>query len=279
MIALKPEQYVKLITPLKQVKINHIFALTVLENKVNGNVFVDNVKAPSAALICHPYGMSLVFGTSNNKAFNNEVLKYMLNHQKKRESNEWLQMYLDEGNEFYEDILGDRFIDSDMCSSDYQNSNLIVRDTRVNFKFNQSLFEKVQKKSSCNYNLVRTSAKYFDEITGTVIPKYFWKDGTHFASEGVGYSVLVDDIPVATCFSAYTTDNKIELGIETNAQYQHKGLAQLVATAMIRHCISNKIEPVWACRYSNKPSYNLATKLGFEVTCKIPYYCLLCNVH
>ncbi len=72
MIELSIERYSLLEEPLKKVENNHLFAPSVIERKVIGTVFVDNIENPKTFYVVHPYGMSLLFGDNGNKSFNND---------------------------------------------------------------------------------------------------------------------------------------------------------------------------------------------------------------
>jgi len=77
---------------------------------------------------------------------------------------------------------------------------------------------------------------------------------------------------VAICFSAFLHDDMLELGMETKEEFRRNGFAGIVCAKLITYCFEKNIEPVWACRSDNHGSYNLALKLGFEATERLPYY-------
>ena len=273
MIKLPKDRYHLLLDSLSSLPINHLFALIVVTGKMEGEVYVDEEEHPRSYLVKHSYGMSLLFGNTRNEVFNKQVVHYILNEDQKRTEPEWLQVYPDEWNDIIKNETGHVILDDDESRKDYHlNQKNIIKDTRVNFRFNIERFKSLNGISHSHLPLARTTGKLFDKINGTVIPQHFWRDGEHFESEGVGYSIVIDDEPVANCFSAYTVEKQMELGIETSESYQGKGFAKTVASAMIRHCLDHDMEPVWACRFSNTKSYHLAQKVGFEPTLYLPYY-------
>jgi hypothetical protein len=85
------DSFDKLINPLKQVTINNLFARSVVEKRISGKVYVDNIDNPETFYVVHPYGMSLLFGDSQNMDFNNRFLDYSLNINKIRNKHEWMQ--------------------------------------------------------------------------------------------------------------------------------------------------------------------------------------------
>lgn len=88
MTELEKEKYSILIEPLKNVEINTLFARSVVENKISGKVFSDNNIEPTTFYIVHPYGMTLLFGNSDNEEFNIQFADYALNKNRERNSYE-----------------------------------------------------------------------------------------------------------------------------------------------------------------------------------------------
>ena len=64
------------IPKLKEVSINNLFARSVVEKHVNGNVYVDNIVSPKAFYVIHPYGMSLLYGDISDDFLQSELKDY-----------------------------------------------------------------------------------------------------------------------------------------------------------------------------------------------------------
>jgi len=127
--------------------------------------------------------------------------------------------------------------------------------------------------------LARTNAEQFGQITGTVVPRYFWRNKQAFDQQSVGFTLMDGNDPVSTAFASFIHAPQLELGIETRTEFQGQGLAQISCSALIDYCLDNNFEPVWACRLENTGSYKLAQKLGFEPIRMIPYYQLPWQSH
>ena len=56
-------------------------------------------------------------------------------------------------------------------------------------------------------------------------------------------------------------DNSFEIHIETNPNYQRKGLATIICAKLIEYSLQNNLEPHWDA--DNEPSAKLAIKLGY----------------
>lgn len=262
MIKLRKEQYTLPLVLIQTLPINHLFALSVLEGKTDGEVFADSQTYPTAYYIKHPYGMSLLFGERLNSDFTSTLNDYLsdLNHDRKQE--EWLQVYPT-------DWIGT--LPALTQGKDQREEN----HERVNFKFDPGIYMANQGKDSLlpdQASISRTSIDDFSAVAGSVAPCYFWRNADDFWENGIGYSIMVDGTPVCTAFSAFVHPPCIELGIETNPRYRGKGFAYAACCALIDNCLSNGYEPVWACRAGNAGSMKLARKLGFVETLRLPYF-------
>ena len=272
MVLLKEDKYDIALESLKEVQINNLFARTVLEKKTDGTVYANNALHPTAFYVVHPYGMSLLYGTSNDPAFNTAFKAYALNDRSIRKTYEWMQAYPNGWDVVLKNLFGDRLIPSAVDPATVKEP-FIQLNTRVNFKFNSKKYSILRKSLSAGkYKVIRTNEGVYEKMTGSVIPRYFWRDAAHFCSEGVGFSLVCDDMPASTAYSAFIIDDKLELGIETAEMYRGNGFAQYVCSALIDYCVEHNYEPVWSCRLENSASYYLAQKLGFEPTKTIPYY-------
>jgi RimJ/RimL family protein N-acetyltransferase len=272
MILLEQENYTRLIEPLSQVRINNLFALSVLERHVTGKVYVDNKDNPSTYYIVHPYGISLLFGRCFNKDFNNSFRDYALNTSKVRDKYEWMQAYPDNWHAVLNELLQDRIVISAENYND-EAKDKIELNTRVNFKFNIAKYLDFKKENNrTDLKIVRTDKQLFNEMKGSVIPSYFWDSVEDFAAKGIGFSLLSNNELASTAYSAFILGDKLEIGIETVEKFRGKGFAQYSCSRLIDYCIDNKYEPIWSCKLENISSFKLAQKLGFEPTIKIPFY-------
>ncbi len=88
---LDKSKYGKLNEAIKRVTFNTLFAEAVIEHKVAGEIFVDDIENPKTFYVVHPYGMTLLFGDSNNEEFNNAFRDYSLNSNNIRDKHEWMK--------------------------------------------------------------------------------------------------------------------------------------------------------------------------------------------
>ena len=257
---------------LSKAEINTLFARSVIEKKISGKVFVDRISNPMTFHVVHPYGMSLLLGDPYNEVFNKEFYDYALNINQIRSKPEWLQAYPSGWDEVLAELFGGKMIKSSEINLN-EESGYVELCTRINFKFNKCKYEsKCRRIIQDDCAIVRTDARIFEEMRGSVIPSLFWNNAGDFLSKGAGFTLLCDNKIAATAYSAFVHDGKLELGIETAGGFRGRGFAELVCSALIDYYIKNSYEPAWACRLENAASFALAQKLGFEVCREIPYY-------
>lgn len=81
---------------------------------------------------------------------------------------------------------------------------------------------------------------------------------------GPGFCLHYGDDVAAECSAVFVAGGEAEITIQTAEAYRRRGIGTLVASAFIRQCLVQGLEPVWGCFPENTPSLALARKLGFE---------------
>lgn len=272
MIQLNKQQYEKALPALMEVKINNLFARSVVENHVEGMVYADQCNHPETFYVVHPYGLSLLFGKPDNKKFNKAFLNHALNRNRKRGALEFMQVYPTAWEEKLTALFGKHLV-YPMDSNPNNQQGLIELHSRINYQFNEERYRLLKQSSwEANYQIVPINERMYEAIRGSVVPDFYWKNAAHFANDGIGFAVIIDGKIASFAFSAFVHDNKIEIGVETYPEYQRKSLAQYACMAVIDYCLKNKRIPVWACRKGNTGSCKLAEKMGFEPVKAHAYY-------
>ncbi|WP_027632178.1 GNAT family N-acetyltransferase [Clostridium hydrogeniformans] len=82
-----------------------------------------------------------------------------------------------------------------------------------------------------------------------------------YLNRGLGFCILHNGQVVCGASSYSIYDNGIEIEIDTDYKYRRKGLATIVASALILECLNRRIYPSWDA--ANTSSLNLAEKLGY----------------
>ncbi len=273
MLILEPSRYAEAKTPLEEVPFNTLFARSVVEGAMPGVIYVDDLMNPGAFYVQHPYGMSLLYGMTDDAHFHGRLRAHLLNTEGTRHRDEWLQVAPSGWSGTIEAMVGPRLAKSADLG---ENRGQVVENTRVNFAFDRDRYD-LQRSEADEpvYEVVRATEAIFRSMQGTVVPRNFWPSSERFLSEGVGSCLVIEGEVACMAFSSFVHGNQLELGIETLEKYRGKGLAQLVCMALIDYCLERGYEPVWACRLENSASHRLAEKLGFVPALSLPYYRLV----
>ncbi len=85
-----------------------------------------------------------------------------------------------------------------------------------------------------------------------------------YKQRGVGMCAILGDEIASWCFTASIGGNACEMGIETDPNYQRKGLGTLTAVAAADACQKAGFEIIdWNCDAGNLGSWGVAEKAGF----------------
>ena len=271
---LKQQVYYRVDALLRSVPINTLFARSVVEGNVSGGVYVDDCRAPRVCYIAHPYGMSLLFGSTDRQPFNQALLPYLLDAEL-RSGQEWLQVYPAEWSDKLKEMLGENLtqVNSDALSAT-RGQHRVVQNVRANFCFDPTSHKKLRRNLILpeNCEIIDDLDTIYQNMHGGVVPRTFWDDQARFKQRGAAFALLHKEELVSTAFASSAIDRYLELGIETCKRWRGRGFAVHVCCALIDYCIERGLEPVWACRLDNHGSYRLARKLGFNQVLSIPYY-------
>jgi hypothetical protein len=82
-----------------------------------------------------------------------------------------------------------------------------------------------------------------------------------FHKRGVGYCVFDNNKIVSGVTSLSLLSNGIEFQLMTHKGYEGQGLAQIVSSKLLQHCLKKNLIPYWEA--ANEPSRHIAEKLGF----------------
>lgn len=270
MIELTPSQYGLADPAVRGVEANNLFARAVVEHRVRGRVFADDDSHPRTCYVIHPYGMSMLVGDTGSEAFNAWLLARALNEDHARTTTEWMQAFPREWDEVLATMLGDRLVP---VGDGTDLHGLVELNTRVLFRFDADAFARTRPGPlPSGLEVRRATREDVAAIHGSVVPANFWDGADEFLAHGIGFTLLDHGQPAALAFSSFIHDDRLELGVETLPEQRGRGFGRLACAALIDHCLSTGMTPVWACREANVPSYRLALALGFDVAQRLPYY-------
>ena len=138
---------------------------------------------------------------------------------------------------------------------------ILILNADTFFEFNKVSAEIPDLPSDCELKII--DAEILSKMKGRITPYFSWSNANDFLSNGKGYCVITNGEIAAWAFSAAVSDNEIDIGVETQENYQHRGFAAIVSKAMLKYILEHNKKPVWACHYKNLASAKLAEKIGF----------------
>ena len=234
--------------------VNTLFARAVVQGQVRGDILSGDSPQHTPCAIRHPYGMTLLLQPQSPRQVRS-VLQQLASRSRERRLPEWILPALGLP------------LDNPVTAASPEWTDV----GRINTRFRADRFRPEAGTPPPGVTLRPTSGGDFLAMRGRVVPASFWDNPSVFLAGGTGVSLFVDNTLAALAFSAFCIGNRIEIGIETLPEYRGTGLATLACTALINHCLTTGLEPVWSCSATNTGSRALARRLGFEETMTLPY--------
>ncbi|HHT7236207.1 MULTISPECIES: GNAT family N-acetyltransferase [Bacillus] len=225
------------------------FAYAVCDQMIDGEVFVN--EQLTAGLIVTANGIYYLFGDTHDESYNEDLFSYITTAIEKTEK----RFTLFTSSKEWEMIIEERF------------SNVFRNIPRMTFQFQRDVFEDRKIELNKNtYEIKRIDRRDIERSNEFTMGYYkeYWGSNEVFLNNGFGFCIEQDGIIIAECVSIFSGNSFAEIDIATHEAHQGKGLAQIVATCFIEHCIKNDITPCWDCNIDNIPSQKLASKLSFH---------------
>lgn len=242
MIKVDFKDYSDYIPYAQQCKCGNVYLLSIAEGYQQGDIFVSSRTDCKTVLFWHYSGFAFISG-EYDKTFLEEIY----------------------------DIISDKneinprrfilFTDEERIKSFFSDKENIDIERRYFFEFNKVSAEIPDLPSDCELRTI--DAEILSKMEGRITPYFSWSNANDFLSNGKGYCVITNGEIAAWAFSAAVSDDEIDIGVETQENYQHRGFAAIVSKAMLKYILEHNKKPVWACHYKNLASAKLAEKIGF----------------
>lgn len=241
-------EYHKILPVLEENKQTATFAYAVCDQTIDGEIFVND--RLTAGMIVTANGIYYLFGDTYDQEFQCTLFSHIESNVLTTEKRFTLFVSsLD-----WENIIENHFKD------------VFRKIPRKKFLFQRECFEDGKREvDDFTYQVIRVDKDVIEksaEFTEQYYKEY-WGSKETFLKRGFGFCIVQGQKVVAECISIFRGDDFAEIDIATHPDHQRKGLAGLVATSFIEHCIQNGITPCWDCNSDNISSQNLAGKLGF----------------
>ena len=223
----------------KRCSSNRVYPLSIVEGLQDGDIIPDDENDIKSVLFWHYSGFAYLSGDVGESFLQRIYEDY----------------YLKEGDR--------RFIlitDDPKVIQFFSDKDDLVLDKRAEYSFGTLL----STECKCDYRIERIDDSNYDRIQGRIIPTFSWTGKEQFLDKGFGYVALDEEKVIAVAFSAAVSSEEVDIGVETDENYRHKGLAKALADRMCREVLSIGKKPVWAHAVANEGSKYTALAVGFE---------------
>jgi GNAT superfamily N-acetyltransferase len=239
----------------------------IIEGNRAGRIYVDDVTNPKTAFVWGEPSEFYLAGDFNNDKFNlslQKVITEEITPEVMKSSFRFCVLH-------YSPSGWDRKIKSLVQNQTLRKtfrwwlifkSLKVDRTTLANYDFHIEPIDNNLLKKECLVNM----NKVVDYVT------FKWHSIEDFVRRGFGFCLLHRHTIVSWCISSNNVGKKCEITIGTDEKYRNKGFGTLVASALVRQCVSRDLIPSWHCGDDNLPSLAVAEKIGFEKALLYPVY-------
>lgn len=213
-----------------------------LNGQYNGELYVDNEKHPTVAILFTPFDFHYIVGKltdKNLKWLNKVIFDEYLSENKKKEGVFFTP------NDLWDKALGKIF-----------SKHNGIKDQRCIYKMMPD-----------KYNAFKRNYVALEDIE--VIIKES-KEGAHLAYPIC--EIYKNHERVSFCSGFMLAKGRAEIMVETKEAYRKNGYALEAAHHLIKYLISKDIEPDWCCWPVREASKMMAEKLGFEMIQEVPVH-------
>ncbi len=226
---------------------NELSVLSVVKGFMPGEIYVNNIDNPTAALIktCE---CNLIAGSSDDINFNSEIsMEIDFWDQLTPDSNEWIDIIPSiHKNPFVRRYKRRHYI---LSINDFKECSMPLKDGFIIEKVDIELLRK---------NCLENSEQLLEWIAN-------WGGDTSFQKYGAGYFIHNGKVIVSWSLSDCSYDKKIAIGIYTDERYRKNGFGKIVVSATVKECFTKGYEHIdWLCVDTNKGSIAIAEILGFK---------------
>ena len=245
MFKLSSDNYRKVI-PFIQSQ-NELSVNSVLNDIMPGEVYVNNIDHPTAALI-KTSECNLIAGSCDDSDFNSAISTVIdFWDQLTPDSDAWIDIIpAIHKNPFVKKYKRRHYT---LTSDQFRECNRPINDDFILEKVDIDFLR------HCNYENVENLLGWISN----------WGEDEVFQKYGVGNYIHNGKTIVSWSFSDCSYGNKIAIGIHTDESFRKNGFGQIVASVTAKACFAKGYETIeWLCVDTNKGSIAIAEKLGFS---------------
>lgn len=145
---------------------------------------------------------------------------------------------------------------------------------RYTFTFDKSLYGRKEEQEVSNFEVMPIAQLHIKNAMEFTYAYYdeYWDSTANYLTNGFGFCLIHKEQIVSEAVSIFKSNEYAEIDIMTDSNFRGQGLASLIATTFINHCLANELKPCWDSDISNTASIYLGTKLGFTDPQKYAIY-------
>ena len=264
-LELKSNEYNHIKTLASPVKF-HLVINAIIDTKIPGRIWVDDIKNSKSALIWDLRYSIYLFGREDNTDFN-VALKNLFSEEISPNAlkNGIRQFFLISPEAWTNKLLENELIMEKSrlsiiprCYYSLQ-SPLDIDEYQVPPGFQMEFIGKqlLGKSNLKNFNLLMDEVR---DIAGSI---------EEFLSKGnFGYCLIHDEKEIVSWCLSFLYGSSCEVWVQTVAKHRKRGFATLTVAAFVEYCQNKNITIGWHSNQDNPASIKLAEKIGFERTIK-----------
>jgi hypothetical protein len=230
------------------------YAKAVLNKNHSGRVFVNNSKEPTASFIWAPYQYSFLIGNLNDSGFVNSTINW-LNEQ--NQANGYYCLVIEPNNK----------------ATFLRHMNEHVDELSIITK-TPSIETERECKKICDENtnlrivplssLTITQEKEAKELIG--VGKLCWDTYDDLIAKGRAISLVIEDVVVGICVSAWVSGAEEEVWINIAENYKGNNMATVLAAKFVLDSIKDSATLIWQTTSDNLASIRISEKLLMKQT-------------
>jgi len=261
MIELQLEEFEKVRELFREVEYN-LNCMVVIAGINEGRIWVDSREKPTCGLLVDNIWSFFLAGNPNNKEFNTSIGKILkeeifpiASKKEKITHGDWVFYFEDQDwfekieNEFVKDPIP-------LHRYYYVFDKLLVPDWRAKIP-KEFEMRKIDESLLNQKNL-----ENIEEITNWINSQY--ENEQKFLEKGFGFCLVENNKTIVCwCLSDWGLKKKIEISIQTAADYRRRGFATLCVAVTVEYGQRRGYHIGWHCNQDNEGSWRTAEKVGF----------------
>lgn len=232
--------YSRFVDSAKRCTANRVYPMSIAEGYQKGDIYIDEKEG--AVMFWHYCGF-VYFSGSPSADLLEEVYQEFLKKKQER-----------------------RFIiitDDEEIKDFFSSKSDVIIDKRFEYVHD---VQKYIAEAESDLRIERISGNNIERIHGRIIPSFSWDSNEAFLDKGLGYVAVDGDRVAAVAFSSAVSSGEIDIGVETDPDYQRRGLSAKLSLKMCEEIIAMGKKPVWAHAAANVASGKTAERAGFIKT-------------